>query len=294
MRYVILPLLLLFLVTGCRHEALPVTDPLHRWQETAVSRHLAGEVATALTTAVQHTQNSSRHHEYPDLARFIRKAPAEKANELSRELLWESMELCNVQFVPDPAAMLEKLRAGELRCLAALLIAEKQYLDQIVWKTPEQETRYRELQSELTRLFGSLPFGEIDSIKLVSPGTMPDFSAATAMLTQDPAETLQIAGVISALPDELRRQQFADRQFPLEEVLKEIEYLAAGYALQLDRMMLLEIQRSWQQSPSAEKVLQYRRWYYRAILDISRVPESRGKKEAQQFINSMLLLQESF
>ena len=137
--------------------------------------------------------------------------------------------------------------------------------------------------------------GELANIKLATPETpLPDLSGASRNLTQDPAETLQIAGVISLMPDEIRRQQFANPQFKVDGVLNEIQFLAASYALQLDRTCLLKIRNEYKNSPSEEKLLQYRKWYYRTLLDISRITAKRGSKEDQQFINSMLLLQESF
>lgn len=288
-------LILLTLLTGCRDIPQPAGKTLADWQNAALSRHLAGETATALTAAAKQVKENSRHHEYPDLARFIRETTPEKGSELSREMLWKSFELCNVQFSGDPETMIREMRAGELRSHAAILIAEKQYLDQIVWKSPAEEERNRELHSELSRLFGSLPFGELANIKLAAPGTpLPDLSGASRNLTQDPAEALQIAGVISLMPDEIRRQQIANPQFKVEGVLNEIQFLAASYALQLDRTSLLKIRNEYKNSPSEEKLLQYRKWYYRTLLDISRIPAKRGTKEDQQFINSMLLLQDSF
>lgn len=268
---------------------------LARWQNEAVARHSDGETIQSLRELASRTAKSDELHKLPDSARFAREADPEKAAALSREILWQSAEFAMVQFVPDPMALVREFRNGELRCQTAVLIAEKLFLDRISWKTPAQEQRYSELESELSALCGGIPFGGIDSGELV---TVQDTSNLTAMaaeaLSMDPAEAIQIAGVIYLIPDEIRRQKLVDPAFDTGGIINEIRFLAGSYALMLDKEELLKAEQRYLKNPDSENLWHYRRWYYRTLLDHSRMPSVRGSERDRQFIDSMLLLQEGF
>lgn len=292
--FLFLPLLICGCVTAIIQQDTLVPS-LETWQVQALERNLAGETAAALSQLARQSTRGSRREELPDLARFVRENPPEQGTILSRKMLWECMELCNTQFSPAPEKMIREFREGELRCRTALLIAEKQFLDQVIWKTPKQQQRSSEVDSELSQLCGNMPFSELSAIKLVMPQETADFTANAAIpVSQDPAEALQIAGVICLLPVEIRRQMLADPEFSPEGILKEVQFLASSYALLLDLKYLNAALAAYKKEPSAENLWLFRKWYYRAQLDNSRRPAERGTAKDRQFINSMLLLQESF
>lgn len=289
-------LLIFLLITGCRfypHSAGELS--LSAVGDLVIARNLDGETASALEKLASAALQSSRWKNLPDLAAFVRESPMGKGDELCRNILWECNEACNVQFTPDPASFVKKWRAGELRCRLALALAEKQFLDSVAWKTPLQQQREDELQSELLQLAGDIPESRLSSVKLAFPGEMPEFPAGLLLpVSEDPAEALQIAGVICLLPEEIRRQQLADAGFPIGAILDEITFTAGSYILHLDKKHLHSAIDRYHKEPSAENLWLYRKWFYRTELDISRMPQKKRDRNAADFIASMLLLQESF
>ena len=289
---------LLLLTAACSVSELIENDtltPLQVQQSAAVKRHLAGETAMALGNLASESYRLSFHQKLPDSARFVRENPSEKAAELSREMLWRCAEVCNVQFSGDPESFIRNMRATELHCRAAILIAEKQYLDLTVWKNRDQQRRSRELDSESSQLFGDVPYAELANIPLPTADEMRRFSADAAVpVSEDPAEALQIAGVFCLLPAEIQRQQFADPAFRCGGILLEVLFTAADYALSIDLQQLQAAEKAYEQNPSAETLFIWRKWYFRAQTDKARRPVARGSSKDRQFLNSMLLLQESF
>ena len=291
-----LTVLSLLLLAGCRGFGDPEKRfTLETIQKQVLDRHLAGETAAALEDLATRGGRSSKWNNLPDLAAFVRNTKDDRGDELCRKILWEVAEFCNVQFSGDPAAFVRNMRAGELRCQLALALSEKEYLDGIAWKTPAQLEREEILRSELFRLTGNIADNSLSQVKLVYPGKMPEYPLDLFIpVSEDPAEALQIAGVICLLPDEIRRQQLAEENLPLTGLLSEISFLAGSYALHLDKEQLTKAAKKWHHDPSPENLLKYRQWYYRMMLDLSRLPQTRGSKKDRQFITSMLLLQESF
>ena len=286
--------IIILTAAGCFHVEQPeAVLTLHDLQQTALSRHLAGEVNTLLTTHANRIGKASEWHKLPDLARFVRNSPPEKAVELARKVLWESFASCCFQFAADPQKLAASLCSGELSCRAAIALANKAYLDTINWKTPDEERQFRDVEEEIGQLFGGIPYYKLAKIKLVDPGSpIPD--AADAAVSEDPAEALQIAGTILLMPDEIRRQELAGNKFDMSVIITEIRNLTGKYALSWSRKQLIAAELLWKKDPSPKNLLTYRIWYYRTQLDASRIPAASGGGKERQFINSMLLLQESF
>ncbi len=288
----------IILISGCHFIKLAENDilpPLHKWQSAAVSRHLEGETADALSNLSQAKYRGALHQKLPDLAAFVRENPAEKAWEVSIEMLWQCVESCNILFVHDPAQFIRNMRSGTLRFRTASLIAEKQFLDSVVWKSAGQQQRAMEVDSELSQLCGNIPYGELAHITLAAPEEMKNFSAVTAVpVSEDPAEALQIAGVFCLMPAEIQRQKLADPHFRVDGIGYEVLFIAASYALNIDCRQLQQAQAAYEKNPTAENLWKWRKWFYRAKLDESRLPVYRGSDKDRQFLNSMLLLQESF
>ncbi len=289
---------LIVLIAGCnvttsaKNDILP---PLARWQELAVARHLDGESAEALKHLAQEKYRAALRQKLPDLAVFVRDNRSAKAYELSIDILWECVEAGNILFVDDPLLFVRQMKSGTIRCRTASLIAEKQFLDTVVWKTPAQQQRSAEVDSELSYLCGGIPYGELSQIPLASPEEMKKFSAPSAVpVSEDPAEILQIAGVFCLIPPEIQRQKLADPYFRSGGIGFEVMYMAATYALYADFQQLRAAQAAYEKNPTAENLWLWRKWFYRAELDKSRIPIYRGSDKDKQFLNSMLLLQEGF
>ena len=81
---------------------------------------------------------------------------------------------------------------------------------------------------------------------------------------------------------------------PLEGILLEMQTAAASYVLFLVQNQLEAAQDACAKELSAENLWRFRKWYYRYLLDISRMPQTRGGKKDTDFIQSMLLLQPGF
>ena len=286
--------IILLTVTGCLNVKEPETVmTLNKLQQTVLTRHLNGEVNLLLTTHANRIGKASEWHKLPDLARFVRNSPPEKAVELSRKLLWDSVIACNIQFTGDPKHLANSFCAGMLRCRIASALAKKAYFDTISWKTPEEDQQFREVEEEIRQLFGGIPYYQLAKVELVTPGgTIPE--AEKVAVSEDPAEALQIAGTIMLMPDEIRRQELAGNRFDMPGLLAEIQALAGKYALSWSRKMLLAAENAWKKDPSPKNLMNYRLWFYQVELDNSRIPAGRGGQREVQFVNSMLLLQESF
>ncbi|MBR7121381.1 MAG: hypothetical protein IKC94_03975 [Lentisphaeria bacterium] len=285
------------LFCGCHiADVPPETSQLAVWQQEALERNLDGECAVALQNLARSAARRSHRQDLSDVARFVRENNSDDSAELVRKLLWESVEYCNVQFVRDPALLIRRFRRSEINCRTALLIAERQYLDQIIWKTPAQKVRDRELRSELSSLCGGLPAGDLARIKLVMPDApLPELPAGlTSPVTEDPAEALQFAAVIYKLPDEIRRQKMADANFYPDCLLNEVIHMAASYALHISFNRLRAAREQALAEPVAENIRRFRQWYFRVQMDIDRLPVIRGEAGDRQFLNSMLLLQDGF
>ncbi len=296
MKRLILPAILLFFC-GCRStDTPPETCRLEVWQNEALKRNLDGETAVALRNLARSTAGRTHRMDLPDLARYIRENNNENSAGLIRDLLWESVEYCNVQFVRDPDYFIRNFRRSQILCRTALLLAEKQYLDQIIWKTPAQKEREREVASELSSLCGGLPSGDIPDIRLVLVEDRLPFlpDSLTAPVSEDPAEALQFASAIYRLPDEIRRQKMADENFYPDCLLEEVIHMAASYSLHISMPYLQTARQNAMQDPTPENIWRYRKWYYRVQMDLSRLPSVRGEAKDRQFLNSMLLLQEGF
>ena len=296
MKRLILPAIFLFFC-GCRSTGTPSeTFHLEVWQSEALNRNLNGETVIALQNLARNTARRNHRMDLPDLARYIRENNNENSAELIRDLLWESVEYCNVQFVRDPDYFIRNCRRSQILCRTALLIAEKQYLDQIIWQTPAQKARDREVTSELSSLCGGLPSGDIPKIRLILPddelSVLPD--TLSLPVSEDPAEALQFAHAVYSLPDEIRRQKMADENFYPDCLLEEVVHLAASYSLYISMPYLQAARQDALQKPTPENIWRYRKWYYRVQMDLSRLPSVRGEAKDRQFLNSMLLLQEGF
>jgi hypothetical protein len=289
---------LIMLIAGCHLTESAKSDilpPLYKWQQAAEDRHLDGESADALKHLAQEKYRAALRQKLPDLAVFVREKRSEEAYELSVDILWECVEASNILFVDDPAVFIRRMRRGTIRCRAASLIAEKQFLDTVVWKSAAQQERSLEVDSELSQLCGGIPYGELAQIILATPEEMKKFSAETALpVSEDPAEILQIAGVFCLIPPEIQRQKLADPYFRSGGIGFEVMYMAATYALYIDCHQLRSAQLAYEKNPTAENLWRWRKWFYRAELDKSRIPVYRGSDKDKQFLNSMLLLQESF
>ena len=105
---------------------------------------------------------------------------------------------------------------------------------------------------------------------------------------------MQIAGVFCLIPPEIQRQKSADPGFQSAGIGFEVLYMAATYALYIDLQQLKSAQLAYEKNPVAENLWLWRKWFYRAEADKARMPVHRGSDKDKQFLNSMLLLQESF
>lgn len=296
---VVLFALLISALAGCAEltsDVLTSTEAAENLYQIALNRNLAGESSERLSFFAGNSSFGTRWAGLSDLASFSRESGDEKSDELARELLWESAMQCHVQFCRDPLSVIKEFCAGNLRCRVMCAIAEKNISDARIWKTPQEKVRAQELNSELFILLGSpLPETLINTIELPMPGAIvPEDIPAAVPVSKDPAEALQIAGAIYLMPDEIRRQKLADPTFEEKGILQEILFLAGSYALFTDLRQLMLAEKEYQSEPSDENLLRYRKWYYRTILDISRMPDQRGTDNDRNFINSMLLLQEGF
>ncbi|MBE6389046.1 MAG: hypothetical protein E7043_02610 [Lentisphaerae bacterium] len=287
-------LLLGAVIAGCMNPQRAVPNPevtLELLQTRTLQRHLSGEVNARLTEYAGRIGRASQWARLPDLARFVREAEPERGAELCREMLWECMLACNVQFAADPERMVRDFCAGQLRSRVAILLAEKQYFYPIAWKTAEQLKRAGEAERELEQLCGGI--SSLEAGKIILPEPRP-VKTVPAAVTEDPAEPLQIAGVICLMPDEIRRQQLADKGFECSGLIREIELITARYASEISGKQLNAAEKLYRNDPSAENRLRFQKWHALYQLDISRLPASGGSARDRQFVKSMLLLQEGF
>lgn len=286
---------LLFL-TGCFiHDETPVIT-LDVVCQKALDRNLNGDSSAALNRLARSSRQATKWSKLPDLAAFVRSDTGERKDVLSREILWESAEFCVVQFTPDPAGFIRNWYAGELKYRVMAVLAEKKFLENLVWKSREQQNRESEIHSELQHLIGSMPDETIASLELpMPPAEEKIFPIPVPVpVSEDPAEALQAAGVIYLLPEEIRRQQLSDNSMPLEGVMREVLVTAGSYALYLSQQQLSKAAAAYRKAPTEENLWQWRKWYFRVELDRSRIPAERGSAKDQQFIQSMLLLQANF
>jgi hypothetical protein len=294
---VITALLILFGTAGCRMlNSEPEKNDLAKWQRNALTRNLPGETAIMLSDiAAQVRFGQKSHLALPDLAAFIREAPPGRGDEISREKLWESMISCIGRFSENPEKDIQEFCAGELRCRTALLLAEKQYLYQILWKTPAQQQREQQLDGELYQFFGRFSEADLGNVPLIYPSAEAEFPPVGFKLhDSDPAAILQVSGVIYRIPGEIQRQSAADLRFIPAGIITETTYLAANCAMLISSRRLAEAKEKYLKDPTPENLWQYRKWYYRMQLDHSRLPAVRGSDPDREFVNAMLLLQESF
>ena len=288
------PLLLLFFC-GCFLQKHPAALTETGLTQTVLERHLEAETVFSLQSFAQKSRRATRWSKLPDLAAFIRSDNSDRKDIITREILWESVVFCAVQFLPQPAEFIRKWQAGELHCRLMLLLAEREYLQSVVWKTPEQNSVEKELFSELMQLTGLSDHEKFSSVPLAMPDVWKRTPLPLALpVSQAPAEALQAAGVFYLLPEEIRRQQLAAPNMPLEGILLEMQTAAASYVLFLVQNQLEAAQDACAKELSAENLWRFRKWYYRYLLDISRMPQTRGGKKDTDFIQSMLLLQPGF
>jgi hypothetical protein len=287
--------ILLFFLCGCflRQEAVPVTE--QSLLQQVFDRHLEGETVADLQNFAQRSRQATRWSKLPDMAAFIRSDKSDRKDLVSREILWESVVFCRVQFIPEPAEFIRKWKAGELHCRLMLLLAEREFLQSVVWKTPEQQSREKELYSELLQLTGNVDTEKFASIPLAMPKVWKRTPVPLALpVSQDPAEALQAAGVFYLLPEEIRRQQLASPDMPLDGILLEMQLAAASYVLYLVQNQLEAAQKACVKELTAENLWRFRKWYYRYRLDVARLPQKRAEQKDRDFIQSMLLLQPAF
>ena len=264
--------------------------------QKALDRNLDGDAAAALNRLAHSSRKATKWSKLPDLADFVRNDTGERKDVLSREILWESAEFCVVQFTPDPAGFIRNWYAGELKYRVLAVLAEKKFLEKLVWKSREQQIRESEIHSELQHLIGSVPDEILASLELPLPPaeTKPFPIPVPVPVSEDPAEALQAAGDRSRLPEEIRRQQLSDNSMPLEGVMREVLATAGSYALYLSQQQLDKAAAACRKALTEENLWQWRKWYFRVELDRSRLPAERGSSKDQQFIQSMLLLQANF
>lgn len=296
MRFFPVSVFCLLLLCGCFfHQETPGIT-LDAVCQSALERNLDGESSAALNRLARSSRQATNWSKLPDLAAFVRSDTGERKDVLSRNILWESAEFCVVQFVPEPAKFIRKWYAGELTCRVMTVLAEKKFLEKVVWKTPEQQIRENEIHSELSNLIGSVSEEQLALLELpMPPAEEQKFPIpAPVPVSEDPAEALQAAGVIYLLPEEIRRQQLADESMPLEGILNEVLITAGSYALYISQQQLRKAAADYRKSPTDENLWQWRKWYFRVKLDLFRLPDKRGSAKDQQFIQSMLLLQAGF
>ncbi|MBE6377802.1 MAG: hypothetical protein E7051_03165 [Lentisphaerae bacterium] len=290
----VLPLLLIFLC-GCFLREKPAAVTQECLLKSVLDRHLEGETASALQHFARRSRQATRWSKLPDMAAFVRSDTGSRKDIISREILWESVVFCTVQFIPEPETFIRKWNAGELRCRLMLLLSEREFLQSVIWKTAEQQSREKELYIEILQLAGSADDEVLASVPLVSPQVWERTPLPLALpVSQDPAEALQAAGVFYLMPEEIRRQQLSTPDMPLDGILLEMQSAAATYVLYLVQNQLEAAQKAYIKAPTPENLWNFRQWYYRYQLDISRLPQTRGREKDREFIQSMLLLQPGF
>ena len=286
---------LLIFCGGCLFREKPEPVTVDTLMQTVAERHLTGETAAELSRLARSSRQATGWSKLPDLAEFVRNDTGERKYILSREILWESILFATVQFHNDPEKFVRTWNSGELRCRLLTLLAEREFLRSIVWKTPAQQTRENELFSELQQLTGSIPEETLASIPLAMPEDWKKIDLPLDIpVGKDPAEPLQAAGVFYLLPEEIRRQQLADPELQTKGILQYAQMAAACYTLDILQKRLEEASAAYKKEPGAENLWLFRKWYYMYQLDIARLPENPGVEKDLQFIESMLLLQAGF
>ena len=298
MRHVGLTALCGLLLAGCATVAPPPSGLAH-WQSVARQRHLAGESAAEFTRLRDQAAGEGRKQELPDLARLVRGdiSPELRARTVT-DTLRECVAIASVRLVPlgeTVSQVAQRIHGRTLDFQTALALAEKEYLDAIVWKTPAAARRERELQQELYSRFGEQP--PPGSYALAMP-EMITVSPMPEMIRRhygnDPAALLRFGGVILAMPGEFARQYAARPDFRPEGIWLEARRLAALAAIAVTERELQTAFDLWRRDPSPANLFRWRNWFYRRELELSAVPLLRGSDADLKALDSLMLLQPSF
>lgn len=262
-------------------------EKLEVLRRIAHERNLSGDASQRLSALARHSVRDDRRLGSADMVRFIRRTSPEAGGEYARHMLWESALLCAAAFADDPEALTREFCRGEIDCRAAEIIAEKQFLDTVVWKDAPMRRREREVGSELRQLFGETSADEIAAAALAQPaGPAGDPPAA------DPVRALKLASALLRIPDEIRRQRISDPDFPTDGVIGEVIRAARAEALAIDDANLHDALAAYLRTPDGANLLRWRRWHYRRQLDSARLPHPRGTERDRQFVEAMVLLQD--
>lgn len=284
--------LMLIFAAGCagtRREQAEISG-LSDLRRIAVKRDLDGDTAQRLSELARRSVRDEKRHGLSDMAGFVMHAPAEAGGETARRMLWDGASLCAAMFSADPDREIRDLCRGELECRTAQLVAEREFLDRIIWKTPEQTRREKELRSESLQLFGPVPEEAISGVELAFP---PETEGDDPPGGADALKALKLAGALLLIPDEIKRLKLADPAFSAQGIVLEVVRMAAEKALAIDESQLREAEKRWRLDPTEENLFRWRRWFYIRELDASRMPEKRGSEEDRRFVESMVLLRDN-
>ena len=285
------------LLAGCVAEPPPPDTSPAAWLRAARERHLAGESAAEFARLQGEAAGENRKQQLPDLARLVRSGgDPERRAELLTDTLRECVAIASVRLVnrgESVSATADRLYARELDFRSLVMLAEKEFLDSVVWKTPAAAARERELRQELPARFGATP----DRVQLAMPAETPVSSPPEAfrrIYGNDPAALLRFGGAILALPGEFARQYIADPGFRPEGIWLEARRLAALAAAAAVEERLAAAYAAWRRDPSPVNLFRWRKWHYRRRLELSSVPLLRGSAADLRALESLMELQSAF
>ena len=292
-------LLTAVLLAGCV-RTVPEPEGPEQWVALARRRHLAGESAAEFSRLQAEAGRENRKQGLPDLARLVRgPISPERRAEIVTDTLRECVAIASVRLVDrgdTVTAVARKIHGSELDFRSAMLLAEKEFLDSVVWKTPAQTARDRELRQEMLDRFGAVPPpGKAEFPPPSPPGTATESPVPVVRVYgKDPAALLRFGAFILSLPGEFARQYIADPDYKPEGIWLEARRIAALAALAAAEREYARAYADWRREPSPENLFRCRKWRLRQVRESSAVPLLRGNASDLQALQALMELQEPF
>ncbi len=233
-------------------------------------------------------------YQLPDMILPVQKMPPEKAAWTAVNILNECVLAASTLLLPADATVTEAARrvyGQELDRSSAVMLAEKCFLENTVWKTPEQQTRENELHSELFAHFGTVPppgTSGLAAVRQFPVSPMPDLTAK--YFGRTPAALLRLGSLILAMPGEFARQLSVAPDTKIDGVWLETRRLAALSALHIIETHLVRAAAEYSAKSTPENLFAFRRWYYLREKTLSAVPLLRGSTNDTVILESILQL----
>lgn len=282
------------LISGCATTTDIQRNELSFWRSAARQNHLAGGSLAEFTRLYDTVAGDKLKHQLPDLLRMIESMPPEKAAESAVNILNECILAASTWLLPQEAEISLVSRQMYGRTLdwqSAAMLAEKDFLENIIWKTPAQYARENDLNHELAAFFGTVPppgCAGLAAVQELPVSPMPELTAK--YFGRDPAALLHLGSLLLAMPGEFARQLAAAPETKFDGVWREMVRVAALSALHITEKELAGAAAAYKNGETPANLYNFRRWYYLRENILSTVPIMRGSPDDINSVESMFQL----